>query len=86
MNVPCIIICLKNSKNINTLEERFKKLSKNIIIHFENKHKNTTTGCYNSHMKALYSSIKYMILNNSDKIIIAEEDLIITNDKYINIL
>lgn len=84
MNIPCIIICLNNSKNISTIEERFEKISKKLIIHFEEKHSNTTIGCYNSHLKALYSSIKYMTLNNSDKIIIAEEDLIITNIKYID--
>lgn len=84
MNIPCIIICLNNSKNISTIEERFEKISKNLIIHFEEKHYNSTIGCYNSHIKALYSSIKYMTLNNSDKIIIAEEDLIITNIKYID--
>lgn len=90
MNTHGIIICLKNSKNENTIKERTKNLIDNLYIQLEIKNPiSSTIGCFNSHVKALKSAIKFMERNLEIKyIIIGEEDLFINYEskKYVNLI
>lgn len=83
-----IIICLKDSKNISTLNRRVNKLFSNYLIQFETRHPNPTIGCFRAHIKALKNAIEIMKKNNNEYIIIAEEDIEINynSNHYINLI
>lgn len=85
-----IIICLKDSINRLSLRKRTKSLISNLHIQYETRHPlNPTTGCFNSHIKALKKAIEIMEKTTSiPYIIICEEDIEIDcKSKYfINII
>ena len=89
MNIHGIIICLQDSKNLNTIAERTNKLINNLHVQIEVRHpSNSTIGCFMAHIKALDYGIKIMQAKNLEYIIIGEEDLIIDykSKHYINII
>lgn len=85
-----IVICLENSNNLDTIKHRTKNLINNLKIQYEIPHPiSTTTGCFNSHKKALKNSIDILSNNkNLNYIIIAEEDININynSKKYNNLI
>jgi hypothetical protein len=85
-----IVICLKDSKNLKTINDRVNKLFQYYIIQYETRHPyNSTIGCFNAHIKALKNAFK-ILYNNSyyDYVIIAEEDIEINykSKQYNNII
>ena len=80
-----IIICLKDSINSATIKNRTKNLIHSLNIQFEIKHLiSSTIGCFNSHIKALNTTINLLTENkNIDYVIIGEEDITIDyNSKH----
>ena len=84
MNNFGIVICLRNSKNLNTIKNRVDKLFSDVYIQIEDKHPiSSTIGCFKAHIKALQHAInKLQNDNTKEYIFIGEEDMIINYDSY----